>query len=50
MFFFEDKAEAKASLKDILTPGDVVLVKGSRAAALEEICSFLGEETVEGRT
>lgn len=49
VFFFENKAEAKASLKDILAPGDVVLVKGSRGAALEEICAFLGEETVEGR-
>ena len=50
VFFFESKAEAKASLKDILSPGDVVLVKGSRGAALEEICTFLGEVTVKERT
>ncbi len=49
VFFFENKDEAKASLREILAPGDVVLVKGSRAAALEEICAFLGEKTVEGR-
>ena len=49
VFFFEDKAEAKTSLMEILKPGDVVLVKGSRGAALEEICAFLGEETVGGR-
>jgi UDP-N-acetylmuramoyl-tripeptide--D-alanyl-D-alanine ligase len=49
VFFFETKAEAMASLKDILSPGDAVLIKGSRGAALEEICAFLGEKTVEGR-
>jgi len=49
VFFFENKAEAKASLKKILAPGDVILIKGSHAAALEEICAFLGEETVGGR-
>jgi UDP-N-acetylmuramoyl-tripeptide--D-alanyl-D-alanine ligase len=49
VFFFEDKAEAIASIRKILAPGDVVLVKGSRGAALEEICIFLGEKTVGGR-
>ena len=50
VFFFESKAEARASLKSILSPGDVILVKGSRGAGLEEICAFLAEETVKERT
>jgi UDP-N-acetylmuramoyl-tripeptide--D-alanyl-D-alanine ligase len=50
VFFFESKAEAKASLTTILSPGDVVLVKGSRGAALEEISAFLGEEAVRETT
>jgi UDP-N-acetylmuramoyl-tripeptide--D-alanyl-D-alanine ligase len=50
VFFFDDKGEAKAAMKGLLRAGDVVLVKGSRGAALEDICAFLGEITVEGRT
>jgi UDP-N-acetylmuramoyl-tripeptide--D-alanyl-D-alanine ligase len=46
--FFETKAEAKNHIADALREGDVVLVKGSRLAGLEEICEFL-KSTVEGR-
>jgi UDP-N-acetylmuramoyl-tripeptide--D-alanyl-D-alanine ligase len=49
VFFFRDKAEAKASLGQVLKHGDAILVKGSRGAALEEICEYLRQEMVEGR-
>jgi UDP-N-acetylmuramoyl-tripeptide--D-alanyl-D-alanine ligase len=49
-FFFADKAEAKRKLRKILRPDDLVLVKGSRMAGLEEICDFLRQVAVEGRT
>jgi len=46
--FFETKADAKAYIGDAVREGDVILVKGSRLAGLEEICEFL-KSTVEGR-
>ncbi len=46
--FFETKADAKGYIGDIVREGDVILVKGSRLAGLEEICEFL-KSTVEGR-
>jgi UDP-N-acetylmuramoyl-tripeptide--D-alanyl-D-alanine ligase len=49
VFCFETRSEARSSLKGILKPGDAVLIKGSRAAALEEICAYLRHEMVEGR-
>jgi UDP-N-acetylmuramoyl-tripeptide--D-alanyl-D-alanine ligase len=47
--FFEAKTEAAAFLKQALRPGDVVLLKGSRATGLEEILVYLKQEMVEGR-
>ena len=46
--FFETKADAKSYIRDAVREGDVILVKGSRLAGLEEICEFL-KSTVEGR-
>ena len=46
--FFETKADAKQYIGDEVRQGDVVLVKGSRLAGLEEICDFL-KSTVQGR-
>jgi len=46
--FFETKADAKTYIADALREGDVILVKGSRLAGLEEICEFLRSK-VEGR-
>lgn len=47
--FFDTKAQAAAFLKQILKPGDVVLLKGSRATGLEEILAYLRQQMVEGR-
>jgi UDP-N-acetylmuramoyl-tripeptide--D-alanyl-D-alanine ligase len=47
--FFAAKAEAAAFLTRMLKAGDVVLVKGSRGAALEDICDYLRQESVEER-
>jgi UDP-N-acetylmuramoyl-tripeptide--D-alanyl-D-alanine ligase len=47
--FFESKTEANQVIGGMVEPGDVVLVKGSRLAAMEEVCDFL-RQTVEGRT
>jgi len=46
--FFETKAAAKSHIGSTVREGDVILVKGSRLAGLEEICEFL-KSTVEGR-
>jgi len=46
--FFESKADAKTHISDLVMEGDVVLIKGSRLAGLEEICEFL-RSTAEGR-
>jgi UDP-N-acetylmuramoyl-tripeptide--D-alanyl-D-alanine ligase len=46
--FFETKADAQAHIADAVRDGDVILVKGSRLAGLEEICEFL-KSTAEGR-
>jgi UDP-N-acetylmuramoyl-tripeptide--D-alanyl-D-alanine ligase len=46
--FFDTKADAKVFIGDAVREGDVILVKGSRMAGLEEICEFL-KSTVEGR-
>jgi UDP-N-acetylmuramyl pentapeptide synthase len=46
--FFETKADAKTHMSDIVREGDVILVKGSRMAGLEEICEFL-KSMIEGR-
>ena len=37
----EDAAEAAALVPDLLHPGDVVLVKGSRGVGLELVCRSL---------
>ena len=36
-FYFEDKDELIAALDESLADGDVVLVKGSRSAAMEKV-------------
>ena len=38
---FEDKTELARHLRDMAKPGDLVLVKGSRSAALEEVVELL---------
>jgi UDP-N-acetylmuramoyl-tripeptide--D-alanyl-D-alanine ligase len=48
--FFAAKPDAGAFLTQMLKPGDVVLLKGSRGTALEEITDYLRQELVEGRT
>jgi UDP-N-acetylmuramyl pentapeptide synthase len=47
--FFPGKHEAKAHLSDMLGEGDVVLIKGSRGAGLEEVCAFLRQTALEGK-
>lgn len=42
-YHFENNEEAKRCLESILKPCDTVLIKGSRAAKLEEIVNFLRE-------
>ena len=39
---FEDKGQLAEALSSLLKPGDVVLVKGSRGVALEEVVELLG--------
>ncbi len=39
-----DAAEAAAVLEDLLAPGDLVLVKGSRGVGLEAVCAALRSE------
>lgn len=41
LFAFEDKKEALAALKELIKEGDSILVKGSRATALDEIVEGL---------
>lgn len=46
---FETKAEAKTALLGIIRGDDVVLVKASRAAGLDEIADFLKSSPIAGR-
>ena len=45
---FAGKAEAKRDLRSLVKPEDVVLVKGSRLAGLDEIVEFLRSSTIVG--
>ncbi len=47
-FFAKDNAEAAAVIESIAQPGDVVLVKGSRGAHMEDIVSALAAGESEG--
>ena len=40
-FYFRDNEALTAGLKDIIKPGDIILVKGSRGNKLEDIVTFL---------
>ena len=40
-FFYKEKEEAGKRLKRMIRKGDLILIKGSRAAKLEEICSII---------
>ena len=40
---FDDKQSFKKQIKTIIPKSSVILVKGSRAAAMEEVCQWLGE-------
>jgi len=42
----EDAAQAAAIVPELLAPGDVVLVKGSRGVGLEVVCRALSAEVV----
>jgi UDP-N-acetylmuramoyl-tripeptide--D-alanyl-D-alanine ligase len=48
--FFDQKSQAKEHLRQTLKAGDLVLVKGSRMAGLDEISEYLRREAVKGRT
>jgi UDP-N-acetylmuramoyl-tripeptide--D-alanyl-D-alanine ligase len=45
---FADKAQARRDLRGIVKPDDVVLVKGSRLAGLDEIVEFLKSSAIVG--
>ncbi len=40
-FYFKSKEELVASLRDLLQPGDAVLIKGSRGMKMEEVIDLL---------
>lgn len=44
VFSFDNNNDAKKFLAELLLPGDVVLVKGSRALQMEEIVDFVKDE------
>lgn len=45
----ETAAEAVAALRSVIGPGDVVLVKGSRAAHMDDVVAALAEPRAPGR-
>jgi len=45
---FGDKAEVYRHLKELLKPGDIVLVKGSRGMGMEEVVEKIGESLDKG--
>jgi UDP-N-acetylmuramoyl-tripeptide--D-alanyl-D-alanine ligase len=45
VYYAEGNAEASRRLKELAEPGDVVLVKGSRGAKMEEIVQALAADT-----
>lgn len=48
--FFGSKGDARDGIRRLLKPGDLVLVKGSRLAGLEDICEFIRQDAIRGRT
>jgi UDP-N-acetylmuramoyl-tripeptide--D-alanyl-D-alanine ligase len=44
VFFAQDNDEAVESLRNLVTSGDLVLIKGSRGMHMEDIVAELGEK------
>lgn len=44
VFYYQNKQELLRSLKTIVKPGDVILVKGSRGMKMDEIVDYLEEK------
>lgn len=43
LMIFKDSAEAKKSIKELIQPGDLILVKGSRGVKMDEIVEAIKE-------
>ncbi len=48
-FYFNNKSDLVGYLGSIVKPGDIILVKGSRADRMEDIISFLKNQSVRSR-
>jgi len=47
---FETAEEARVTVMDLVRPGDCILLKGSRAVALEKIVKYVAEKVTQTRT